>query len=278
MKLIIDCGATKADLLRIEDDSTFRTCQVKGINVALCPNTDDLISYFLLMPWLGEASEIYFYGAGCRPGIIGQRTASAIGMSSRARVIETRSDMLGAARAVLGRSSGVACILGTGSNSCRFDGKEITDNIPSLGYVLGDEGSANHMGRLLISGIFKRQFSEDTRRLFHDTFPDLDVEAVIENVYRRPGANSWLGQMAKFLSANINREEVREIVKLSLNDFITKNILPYGEDVHNCQIGFVGSVAYEFRELLEEIMTNYRLSPGTVIRRPIDGLKTYHSS
>lgn len=278
MKLIIDCGSTKADLACVSYDLIPRYRQAKGINVALCASTDDVINYFMLLPWVSEASEIYFYGAGCRPGQIGQRTATAIAMASRARVVEAHSDMLGAARAVLGHSAGVTCILGTGSNSCLFNGMEITDNIPSLGYVLGDEGSSNDLGRRLLSDMYKRQLSEEFCSRFAENYPAVNVETVIENVYRRPGANAWLGQMARFLSANIDLEDSQRIVTDALDSFVRRNVLPYGSKALEEPIGFVGSVACEFRPQLEAVMAAHGLSIGHVLRRPVDGLVGYHSA
>lgn len=278
MKLVIDCGSTKADLACVDDfGGPVRYRQVKGINVALCATSDDVISYFMLLPWVAEADEVYFYGAGCRPGEVARRTAVAIGMSSRARVIETHSDMLGAARAVLGHTPGVAAILGTGSNTCRYDGKAIIDNIPSLGYVLGDEGSANDLGKRLIRGLFKRQITGLISERFAEAYPEVNVEYLIEQVYRRPGANAWLGQLARFLSSNIDLPEARHIVEESFESFIRLNVLPYGETVFREPIGFVGSVASEFLPQLRAVSERAGLSVGTVLRRPIDGLARYHS-
>lgn len=187
--------------------------------------------------------------------------------------MEVASDLLGAARGLLGSEPGIAAILGTGSNSCLYDGREIIANTPSLGYVLGDEGSGNAIGRRLLSDYFKHQMPEEVSVLFEQTLGPT-IPEVLENVYRQPGANRWLAGFAKFAAGNIGHEYVHDLVAGCFRGFIRRNILPYDRvnKISGLPLCFTGGVAFHFAGLLREVCASEGLPVSRIIQSPLEGL------
>ncbi len=194
--------------------------------------------------------------------------------------IEVASDMLGAARGLFGHEPGIACILGTGSGSCYYDGEQIGWSVPSLGYVLGDEGSAATLGKRLIGDVLKNQLGDDIKALFL-TETGLTQADIIDHVYRQPFANRWLADQARFCAAHLDIPSIRQLVYDHFDLFVTRNLDQYEEK----KVGFVGSVAFYYREVLQEVLTAHR-SPLTahsyeltsILQDPIPGLKSFHSA
>ena len=276
MKLVIDCGSTKADLVIMHDDGVpLVNDTIAGVNVALC-SPEGMADYFRSVPGIKGCRDIFFYGAGCIPGEISDSVVQAIHSISPFSRVEAQSDMLGAARALFGHEPGIACILGTGSASCLYDGSSVVGNVPSLGYVLGDEGSGNYMGRRLISDYFKGCLPESLASAFRMRYPELDVREVITKVYRAPGANAWLAQFVPFLADNIADSAAAAIVEESIDTFVIRNILPYRRHTDTADVRFVGSVAQVFESQLRDCLANYGFSLGHILPRPIGGLADYH--
>ena len=180
--------------------------------------------------------------------------------------------MLGAARGLLGRQSGVACILGTGSGSCYYNGENIEWNVPSLGYILGDEGSAAVLGKKLVGDLLKNQLGDDLKQAFFSEY-DTSMADIIEKVYRQPFPNRFLAKLSRFCADHIDDERIYALVYDHSVQFIRRNLLQYKTDT---PIGFVGSIAFYYRPILEKAMQAEGLPLGQILQDPIEGLKEYH--
>jgi N-acetylglucosamine kinase-like BadF-type ATPase len=183
-------------------------------------------------------------------------------------------DLLGAAKAVCGRSKGIACILGTGSNSCYFDGKRIVKNSPGTGYILGDEGSGAYLGKKVIQYYLYETFDEELMYKFNDKYKTNGVE-ILEHVYQRPLANRYLAGFALFLAENRGHYMVENIIEDGLNDFYFNHLCKYNES-WKYPIHFVGSVAYGFRDVITELCNGYEFELGKILKNPMEGLIEYH--
>jgi N-acetylglucosamine kinase-like BadF-type ATPase len=189
--------------------------------------------------------------------------------------ISVDHDLMGAAKALCGNEKGVACILGTGSNSCYYNGKKIVKNSPGLGYVLGDEGSGAYLGRKVLQYYLYNTFDEDLRSRFDAKYVTNAAE-ILDNVYKKPLANRYLASFALFLAENRGHFMVENIIEDCLNDFFFNHIIKYRES-WILPVHFVGGVAYGFRDVIKELCSNYELTLGRIMQNPMEGLVTYHS-
>lgn len=276
MIVVTDSGSTKADWVFAASAGTQRLVQTRGLNPFFHPA--DQIERVLgqeLAPHvdLATVDAVYFYGAGCsdekRVGIM---TEGLMRIFPNAH-IQVDHDLLAAARATCGHQPGIACILGTGSNSCLFDGRAILDNITSLGYLVGDEGSGSHLGKYLIRGYFYREMPDHIAELFRQEFVP-DKSAVLDQIY---GAtpNVYLASLATFVRLHLNEPYIRELALTSFRTFIQRHILKYPKH-QELPVHFIGSIAYHFGVLLLDVLTEFQLTPGVILRKPIDQLVTYH--
>jgi len=277
MILIADGGSTKTEWRIIRDGQSGPAVFSAGINpyFLTAPEIVDLIQRELEFLKGQAVSEIWFYGTGCNSEAKNTRVSSALVTLFPGSRISVGSDLLGAARSLCGNSPGIACIIGTGSNSCYYDGKKIVSNIPPLGYILGDEGGGAVLGRKLISAVLKKQVPSEVAELFFDTYK-MSTPEILDSVYMRPFPNRFLGQFAKFLSANINHPELQEIVSTSFDEFLKRNVLQYPES-HKYDIHFTGSIAFHFRSFLEMSLAKSSLRAGIITSSPADGLVNFHS-
>lgn len=188
-------------------------------------------------------------------------------------MINVESDMVGAARALCQREEGIACILGTGSNSCLWDGKRIVSNTPPLGYVLGDEGSGAYIGRMLVANILKGLTSRRIRDMFYNE-TGLTQDTVIEHVYRMPLANRWLAGQMEFVKRHKNEAEMTALVAGAFDAFLERNVMQYRQP--SLPLNFTGSVAETYQNILRQCIERRGWKMGVVVRRPIDGLIRYH--
>ena len=191
------------------------------------------------------------------------------------RDIHIHSDLLAAARALCGHEEGIACILGTGSNSCLFDGEKITDNTPSLGYILGDEGSGAHLGRQLVSDCIKKQFSNDLREKFLKKY-NLDVATILERVYHTPLPNRWLASLTPFLYENKENPEIQRLLKHCFTQFFQRNTMIYRRSW--LPIHVIGGVGVHFATEIKETAESLGLSIGNIVESPMTGLIEYHKT
>jgi len=221
-----------------------------------------------------SVSQIWFYGAGCAYPDKNLVVKDALSQFFGKCEIDVNSDLLAAARSVCGNREGIACILGTGSNSCYYNGREIVQNISPLGYVLGDEGSGNALGRKLLSGVLKNRLSEEIRKVFFETYP-VSVGDILDHVYRKPFPNRYLAQFARFVSANIHYPEMQSLASNCFREFFSYNVMQY-EAAKQLPVHFTGSVAFHFSEMIKKTAAEFGLTVGQISQEPMAGLLHYH--
>lgn len=285
--LIVDSGSTKtswcfAFLPDTKSADGARTVTTEGLNPAVmsAEEVEEKIAKALnhclqsLSISAADVENVFFYGAGCIAGRAGVVSESISSILVDAKIY-VADDLLGAARALCGHKSGIACILGTGSNSCLYDGKNIVAHTPALGYVLGDEGSGAVLGRKILNAVLKQTLPENIRKRFLQE-SGLDMAEVINRVYRSPAPNRFLASMSKYIHGYLDEKEVRDIVIDNFEDFIRNNILAYGDKFRT--INVVGSIAYHYKEQLTEAASRNGFQIGKIIKSPIEGLIEYHMS
>ena len=217
---------------------------------------------------------VFYYGAGCATESICAQMAGILKEFLPNAVITVDSDMLGAARALCGKSEGVACVLGTGSNSCLYNGSIIVDQVPSLGYILGDEGSASALGRRLIGDCLKRQLPEQVCTEFMQKY-SLTKDSIIESVYRKPMANRYIASFAPFLIDKRSIPEVHKMLIQCFSEFFTRNVINYHKPW--LPVHFIGSLANSFSDELKETADSLGMTIGKIEASPMSGLVDYHS-
>lgn len=285
--LIVDSGSTKtswcfAFLLDTSSADGARTVTTEGLNPAVmsAEEVEEKIAKALnhclqsLSISAADVDNVFFYGAGCIAGRAGVVSESISSILVDAKIY-VADDLLGAARALCGHKAGIACILGTGSNSCLYDGENIVAHTPALGYVLGDEGSGAVLGRKFLNAVLKQTLPENIRKRFLQE-SGLDMAEVINRVYRSPAPNRFLASMSKYIHGYLDEKEVRDIVIENFEDFIRNNILAYGDEFRT--INVVGSIAYHYKEQLTEAASRNGFQIGKIIKSPIEGLIEYHMS
>lgn len=285
--LIVDSGSTKtswcfAFLPDTKSADEARTVTTEGLNPAVmsAEEVEEKIAKALnhclqsLSISAADVDNVFFYGAGCIAGRAGVVSESISSILVNAKIY-VADDLLGAARALCGHKAGIACILGTGSNSCLYDGKNIVAHTPALGYVLGDEGSGAVLGRKFLNAVLKQTLPENIRKRFLQE-SGLDMAEVINRVYRSPAPNRFLASMSKYIHGYLDEKEVRDIVVDNFEDFIRNNILAYGDEFRT--INVVGSIAFHYKEQLTEAASRNGYQIGKIIKSPIEGLIEYHMS
>lgn len=271
MKAIADSGSTKCEWIFGDGDRILRL-RTAGIN-AVQQSPDAIRAVLAELPPLDGVEELRFYGAGCgdsfpeASAVLRRELAARFGPGT---AIGLGSDLLGAARALFGRGEGIACILGTGSNSCHCRGGEIVANVPPLGYVLGDEGSGAVLSRNLVNGIFKGMIP--LREEFLHTFA-LTYAGLIRRVYREPAANRFLASFAPFIRAHLDCAPVRKMVVRSFGEFAARNLSGYPAGL---PVAFVGGVAAHFEEPLREAMAAAGREVVRIVCSPAEELWKYH--
>ena len=284
MHLIADSGSTKTDWCLCNKGSVILNIQTQGINPY--HQTEEAIEEVLreeLLPQLTRESRltahsstsIVFYGSGCANATACNRIKEALFKVLATENVTVHSDLLGAARALCGHEEGIACVLGTGSNSCLYNGKEIIANTPPLGYILGDEGSSAVLGRRLVGDCLKNQLPEALRDEFLAEY-QLTQEIILEKVYRQPLANRFLASLTPFLSKHKEVPEVHKLLVESFVDFFVRNVKQYRRPW--LPIHFVGSIANAFSAELKVAAESLGMELGTIMQSPIEGLVKYHGS
>lgn len=277
--LTVDAGGTKSSWqLFNERGEVVLSFITKGINSVTTPQPviEEILNEGCqrIVSQKKNPSHIYFYGAGCR-GRYSETIADALEKKWIQSHIEVNSDMTGCARALFGNKPGVACILGTGSNSCLYDGKDIKENIPSLGYILGDEGSGAALGKRLINALFKGIISKNLKEKFiSDT--GLSLDDIFDKVYHQPTPNQFLASLSTFINRNINYPEIRNLVQEEFSQFFIHDVIPYNLP-GDYEIGFCGSIAIIFSDILKECSEKFGLKIGKIISSPDTGLIDFHS-
>lgn len=276
MILIADSGSTKTEWRIVDGMEAGKSYMSSGLNPYLVSGED--IDRLLIkeLPEISglKVSKIYFYGTGCNNAEKEDIIRKSLVKFFSVEEVCIAGDLLGAARSLCMNEKGIACIIGTGSNSCYYDGNSIVSNVSPLGYILGDEGGGAVIGRNLLSGILKKQLPGYVIDNFYKVYPYTRSE-ILDNVYSRPFPNRFLGQFSRFVADNIHVPELQAIINSGFDDFIRRNILQYPE-AKELPIHFTGSIAFYFKNFLEELIKKHRLHPGKITLKPMDDLVIYH--
>lgn len=278
MILIADSGSTKTDWVLCDGTTIVTRAKTQGLNPTL--QSEEEIEEVLLNELAGKIDadapqKIFFYGAGCAYENANSRISRALKTIFTTSNIEINSDLLAAARAMCGHETGIACILGTGSNSCLFDGEKIIGNTPSLGYILGDEGSGSYLGRRLLSDCLKKQLPRDLCTKFMNRY-NLDMATILERVYQMPLPNRWLASFTPFLVEHKEIPEIKSMLKQCFTDFFKRNTMVYRRSW--LPIHIIGGVGVNFENEIKETAESLGFSIGKVAESPINGLIEYHKT
>jgi glucosamine kinase len=277
MMVVVDSGSTKADW-QIVRESGIEELHTRGANPVFLEE-DEI--YNLLSPAFNgndaveHAREVFFYGAGCwDSGRIG-RVEHALKRIFPNAQVDVEHDLLGAARATCGDDPGIACIIGTGSNSCHYDGISVTDNVTNLGYLIGDEGSGTWLGKELIRTYFYREMPEDLRAAFDVSYPGGE-SAILDAVYAcEDTPNVYLAAFTRFFSEQKDHIFIQRLLYNAFSLFIDRHVRKY-RGYNALPIHFIGSVAFYFQDIIKVILSERNLISGVFIQKPIDRLTSYH--
>ena len=276
MKLIAESGSTRTEWALVEDNRLVQRVFTEGLNPFFQTRREISRSVRLGLPesfFRRKLEQVYFYGAGCssfeKKNILG---ASLVAQFKTP--IQVESDLLAAARGLFQCEAGIACILGTGSNSCFYDGKIISKNVRPGGYILGDEGGGAALGKLFLSDVLKNLAPKELINAYYEKFRITHNE-VMDSVYNHPFPNRFLGTTAYFLADYLDVDYVNDLLMNNLRAFFTRNISQY--DYQNYPIRFVGSMAYNFSELLCEVAAEFGIELDVIEETPMSGLIEFHS-
>lgn len=279
MILIADSGSTKTAWCLISGNQRVKDITTKGINPFY--QTEEEIEAELkntLCQEIGgenKINSVYFYGAGCADNQINNKLAKTLQQVLKSDKAEVSSDMLGAARGIFKHQKGIACIMGTGSNSAYYDGNEIVKSIPAGGFIIGDEGSGAVLGKTLIADYIKNQMPENIlaefKKFYNGTYLD-----VVNHVYKQPFPNRWLANFTKFMYEKREDDYIHNMIVNSFTLFFNRNIKQF-DSWKNTEVGFVGSIAYYFEKELKEAAQKCEITVSEIYQNPIEGLIEYHS-
>lgn len=277
MILIADGGSTKADwiLLDKSGEVVLKT-RTEGLNPAVFPG--DLLKKRLeenedFQFHKEKVTEVYFYGAGCgtkKPTALLKSILESFFVNAK---VEVKEDTYAAAYSVTTKP-GIVCILGTGSNSSYFNGEDVINGVPSLGYILMDEASGNYFGKRIIRDYFYKRMPNSIRIMFEEQF-DVDPDVIKRRVYKENNPNTYLARFAEFILRNKRNSYSQKVLEKGINVFFKTRVLTF-EEVHNVPVHFVGSIAYFAKDVIEKIAQKHNITLGNIVRRPIDGLIEYH--
>lgn len=270
--LIVDAGGTKTAFALLNDGKVFR-CQCAGINANYTPEADilrilaDAVSQF---PKTANIREIDYYGAGCATAPSAIRMEGYLRMFFPTADIRVWSDLMAACHALAGRREAIVCILGTGAASCHYDGREMTSRAPSLGWMLGDEGSGTHLGKCLITAYLSETLPHPVRSAFEERY-QLNRDIILHELYQEPKPNLFLSQFAPFLNEFRNEESIKQLIANSFKTFFEKQ-KRYYSDSERLPWHFTGSVAAHFEEILRETAETTRCKIGEITGDPMEKL------
>ncbi len=275
MILIADSGSSKTDWLVLLKHQTLPFYS-KGLNPVVV--SDDFIQHelhdtFSDNDWTTTINHIYFFGAGCWNEATCLKVKNQLAVQFPTATIEVASDIEGAVKATCGDTAGITCILGTGSNSCWYDGASIKDQIPSLGYQLGDEGGGAYLGKQLIRHYFYRELPKELHQAFKDNY-SISKQIVIQRLYRQEGGNRYLASFAPFLKEQQQHPFVKKLLKNSFDEFLIRHVSKY-PSYQQIPIHFIGSIAFHFQDILKERLAAHQLQLGEIVEKPILGLERY---
>ncbi|MFN6943577.1 MAG: hypothetical protein ACK4ND_01415 [Cytophagaceae bacterium] len=275
---IVESGSTKSEWVFVDNIGNRSVIRTSGLNPYY--QSEETILKILkdeLLPKIQfTVKQINFYGAGCEAVGNKIKMKEALQKAFSGVVISIDHDLMAAAKALFGDSAGIACIAGTGSNTCYYDGKEVVRNISSLGLYLGDEGSGGHMGKALIKAYIRRELPENIHSAFEAAYPDRKDEILL-NIYSKPMPSKYLASFAPFLKENIDHSYIYQLVYNSFLDLFTNCIEKY-ENGRSLPLGFVGSIAYHFQGILKKVAQDKGYSIQKIDSSPFEALTNYHLS
>ena len=277
MLLIADSGSTKCDLVLVKDGKPFKRFSTMGFNPYF--HNEAVISGTLrrqhtLYDHLKEIEHAFFYGAGCSTPELQQVVARALYSILPNSKVKVGHDLNAAAFSTYTGEPGIACILGTGSNSCFFDGKEVHEEVPALAYILGDEGSGSWYGKRLLADFLYKRLPEPMAQGLRDEFK-LDKNTIMDNVYMKPHANVYLASFMRFISTFKENDYVQQLIFEGNTSFLNTHVCCF-KNYREVPTHFVGSVAYYFSDILHQAAAKLHVHVGTIEKKPINGLVHYH--
>jgi glucosamine kinase len=279
MWLVVDSGSTKSDWIMVHDNAKRTSIHTMGFNPYFhSPQRiqQELMqhSFTEIVP-LEKIQAIYYYGAGCPDESYRSIIRQGLSLVFPNARIEVQHDLLGAARATCGRKPGICGIMGTGSNSCSYDGVNITDNVTALAHVLGDEGGGVFLGKLLLQAYFYRELPQDLLLDFEKSYPE-GKEAIVHRIYGE-SQNVYIASFAEFLIRHKEHPYARLLIDKSIREFAVRHLKKY-ENWQNLKINLVGSIAGLLSDEIRDVFAQEGLELGTVVRKPIENLVDYHFS
>lgn len=275
MTIIADSGSTKTTWMEVVSGNKVVT---EGLNPHFTTDEQFLAACATVRQQLvlhSPLSALHFYGAGCGLPAQRQRVASLLSKAFGTSDVHVETDMLGACRAAAGNRPAIVGILGTGSNACLYDGEKITHQPTSTGYILGDKGSANHVGRVLLNGYLTHHMPSNLRRMFHDTYPMSDAQ-LMNAVYHQANPNRFLASLAPFVVQHIDDDYCRRVVSFTLEDWWFDALMPLYRKDDTLPLCVVGGYAKAIESMLCAVIENNGLTVSTALADPIDGLRRYH--
>jgi N-acetylglucosamine kinase-like BadF-type ATPase len=278
MILVADSGSTKTDWACINEAGYVKYYESDGFNPYY--KTGEDLKHLLdkdLLPVIDNeyaVKEVYFYGSGCSTPKKQMVVEEAINWAFPNARVDADHDLLGAARALLGRNEGIACILGTGSNSCYYDGRKIVENVPSIGYLFGDEGSGTYLGKLFITAYLQNKFPEDLKEIFEKRH-NVSLESILDAVYNQGRPNVFLASFSRFILQHVSHDFLRQLVLRSFDDFFREQVSKYAK-YKDVEIQFTGSIAHAYEAFLLEVAAKYGVTVGKIHQKPIEGLVAFH--
>lgn len=284
MILIADSGSTKTDWRLIDENNKTQQFATQGFNPYF-QDSDEIATILKneLSPQLSplfsvstENIQIFFYGAGCSASSKKEIIKAALIQLFPVAVIEVETDLLCAARALCGSNPGIAAILGTGSNTCYYDGKNIVENRASLGFILGDEGSGAHIGKTFIQAYLNQEMPQDLSDRFFERFK-LNIDDILNSIYKKPLPNRFLASFSKFIYQNSKDQFVIDLVANCFEQFFDRHICKY-EKHKQLKLSCVGSVAFYYSNIFRAVAVKKGVNIDTIIETPIAGLTLYHQS
>jgi glucosamine kinase len=278
MILIADSGSTKTEWIVLDNDKNTRNFFTSGFNPYYFKQ--DEIERILTRELPSdlnypEINKIFYYGSGCSTEYNISIVQNAFESVFETTDITIYHDLLAAVHALLGRNAGIACILGTGSNSCAYDGEKIVQQVPSLGYLLGDEGSATAIGKKLITAIIYKEAPEALVNAFHKTY-NLSLGQILDAIYRKEKPGVFLSGFSRFVGEHIYHPFCRNLVSEVFDDFIRVQLSKY-DNYRTIPVSFTGSVAFHFSEILKERLAKQEIIMGKILASPAEGLITFYT-
>lgn len=276
MIIIADSGSSKIDWRLLAQDGTIQQASSPGFNPYYQPldHLKKSIRESLIPVVQGNVTKVFFYGTGVSSPRNQDLVRSAFLEFFPGAAVNIEWDLLGAARALCGREKGIACILGTGSNSCLYDGNTITEQVANLGWILADEGSGTNLGKTLLVDYFRKKMPEDLSKQFQQRFP-FTREEFLEKIYQQEKPSTFLATFSKFIFQHLKEPYCYRLVYNGFSEFYENNVMKY-PDFQNVKVHFVGSIAFYYSDLLRQVANDKGVTVKNILETPIAGLTLYH--